>query len=370
MSTLSSLPPALVPGVIMILMIVLLVVLYYAIPRLTRPDIYFAVTVPPDFRDSAEGRAILGRYRLELVIYGAIAIAVALSGLWIPQPSSVIVIVAGLILQPVGAFIAYYRARRRVMPYAVPPATLREAALTPHQVRLPGGWMVHAGPFALLAAVAVWLELHWSEIPNRFPIHWGIDGRPNGWATRSVAGVFAPLAIGALICALLGFLAYAILRWSRVIQVGTVAGENEQCFRRIVVSVLIATEYLLALVFGWTGLLALSTTQSTPAGVPVILVLSLGFTLVVTILLFRVGQGGSRLAVGVGSATAVPVGDRTADRYWKLGLFYVNHDDPAVIVEKRFGIGYTLNFGRPGTWLMVAMLTAVVILAIVLAPHH
>jgi Family of unknown function (DUF5808) len=28
-------------------------------------------------------------------------------------------------------------------------------------------------------------------------------------------------------------------------------------------------------------------------------------------------------------------------------MFYVNRQDPALIVEKRFGFGYTLNFGHP-----------------------
>jgi hypothetical protein len=127
-------PSFLLPNLIMILMIALLVAISYVIPRLTRPDIYFAVTVPPDFRDSAEGRAILGRYRVELLIYGIIAIAVASSGLWIAHPSSDTLMVAGLVLQPAGGFIAYYRARQRVLPHAVRPATVREAALTPHEV--------------------------------------------------------------------------------------------------------------------------------------------------------------------------------------------------------------------------------------------
>jgi uncharacterized membrane protein len=36
-------------------------------------------------------------------------------------------------------------------------------------------------------------------------------------------------------------------------------------------------------------------------------------------------------------------------------MFYVNPDDPAILVEKRFGIGYTLNFGRPAAWFVPAV---------------
>ncbi len=35
------------------------------------------------------------------------------------------------------------------------------------------------------------------------------------------------------------------------------------------------------------------------------------------------------------------------ERHWKWGIFYVNRDDSALLVEKRFGVGYTLNFGNP-----------------------
>ncbi len=365
-----STPSFLLPSVIMILMIALLATISYVIPRLTRPDIYFAVTVLPDFRDSAEGRAILSRYRVEVVIYGVIAIAVALSGLWIPQPSSDKLIVVGLVLQPVGGFIAYYRARQRVRPHAVAPATVREAALAPHDARLPGGWTAQIGPFALLAAVAVVLQLYWSAIPDRFPTHWGMDGQPDNWATHSFTGVFLPLLMGAVLCALTGFLAYAILRWSRVIRMGGAAGESEQHFRRTVVSIVVATEYYLALVFAWTGLLALSSARTGPPGVVPILVLTLSFTVVVTGLLFHAGQGGSRLAGAAASGTVVPVGDRTADQYWKLGLFYFNRDDPALIVEKRFGIGYTFNFGHTGAWLVIGGLVAIVVLIGVFTPRH
>jgi uncharacterized membrane protein len=51
----------------------------------------------------------------------------------------------------------------------------------------------------------------------------------------------------------------------------------------------------------------------------------------------------------------VPVGDRTLDRYWKLGVFYFNRDDSAVLVEKRFGLGYSLNFARPTAWFILLL---------------
>jgi len=36
---------------------------------------------------------------------------------------------------------------------------------------------------------------------------------------------------------------------------------------------------------------------------------------------------------------------------------YSNRDDPALFVPKRFGVGYTLNFGNPRSWAVLAVIT-------------
>ena len=64
------------------------------------------------------------------------------------------------------------------------------------------------------------------------------------------------------------------------------------------------------------------------------------------------------------------VGDRTEDCYWKAGVFYVNPNDPALLVEKRFGIGYTLNFGHWIAWLIMAAMLALPLAAMLLAHHR
>jgi uncharacterized membrane protein len=352
----------------------LCLVISYFIPRLTRPDIYFAVTVPPQFRDSEEGRSILKRYRVEATIFGVLALLIVLAAVRIPESNYLTAVtMAGLLLQVLGVFLAYYRARGRVLPHAVAPGTVREAALVPRKARLPGGWLLQLPPFALLAGAAIWLRLHWSQIPEVFPIHWGAHGQPNNWATRSFAGVYAPLLIGVMLCALMGFLAYAMLRWSRPIRVGGAAGEGERRFRLLMVSVIVVTEYLLAVMFMWVGLLPLSHKQTIPAGFIPMLVLWLAFTVVTTVLMMWFGQGGTRSvgSAAAGSGAAAPVGDRTPDKYWKLGLFYVNRNDPALFVEKRFGLGCTLNLGHPGVWLFLAVLVAIfVAINFILPSHH
>lgn len=344
-------------------------VLLYLLPRLTRPDLYFAVTVPLGFH--AEGSRILRRYRLGVVVHSLVALALVFIGLEIRGGSGLLP--AGIFWQVIGCFIAFYRGRRQVMTYAVAPATIREADLTPRRVRLPGGWILQLGPFAILGAGALWLHSHWEQIPERFPVHWDLEGTPDGWATRSLSGVYGPLALAAFLCAVVAMLAWGTLRWTRRVEVSGGPAKSEVRFQRMIVSILLGTEYFLALIFGWSGWLALHSQQE-KAGSTAILIAAVVFLVLIIAVMIHTGQGGSRLpefsSLSSGSPGARPLGDRTPDRCWKAGVFYFNPDDPAIIVEKRFGIGYTLNFGQPLSWAIVAALTILPLLIIALTRTH
>lgn len=48
---------------------------------------------------------------------------------------------------------------------------------------------------------------------------------------------------------------------------------------------------------------------------------------------------------------------------YKWGIFYYNGEDPRVFVPKNFGIGYTLNFANPNSYLVIG---GIIIFAIVM----
>ncbi|NBJ70121.1 MULTISPECIES: DUF5808 domain-containing protein [Clostridia] len=80
-------------------------------------------------------------------------------------------------------------------------------------------------------------------------------------------------------------------------------------------------------------------------------------------LAFSTGQGGSR--VKFPDERNEQVIDRDNDKYWKLGQFYVNKNDPALFLEKRFGIGWTINLGKPLSWIII-LITLLVVLGLIL----
>src|SRR6202047_3096836 len=68
----------------------------------------------------------------------------------------------------------------------------------------------------------------------------------------------------------------------------------------------------------------------------------------------------SLLLLGLGRT-----GQRPPDTAWN-GSFYSNPSDPALLVPKRFGIGYTLNFGNPWSWAVLAFVLLMVAVPFIL----
>ncbi|MDY3126835.1 MAG: DUF5808 domain-containing protein, partial [Corynebacterium sp.] len=54
------------------------------------------------------------------------------------------------------------------------------------------------------------------------------------------------------------------------------------------------------------------------------------------------------------------------DQYFKWGMFYYNPQDPAVVVEKRFGVGMTLNFATWQGKLFAALIIATLLVGLTL----
>ena len=67
-----------------------------------------------------------------------------------------------------------------------------------------------------------------------------------------------------------------------------------------------------------------------------------------------VGTSAIRVVRRLAVTDGAPVGDTTPDSCWIFGRLYLNRADPTLFVEKRMGLGYTLNLGNPWSWLVMA----------------
>ena len=301
----------------------------FAIPNMTRRELLFAVPVPPDFRESQAGRHAILMFRAAVA-----CVVLAGVGVLLVSPTELLSVAAAAVPIAIlsAAGISFYWQNRKLAPAAVQYTRPREVELTAAPEELPRFALLAAGPIVILGAAARFLYLNWSRIPARFPVHWGANGQPNRWAERTFKGVYGPLFFAAELCA-----------WILVMALAGWFGSRRSRFRPVMLGVMIAIEYLLGILFALIALQSLLVIH-----VWVFALLPLAF-LIPLITVTRNKMNESREPI-----------DPTPNECWKGAIFYYNPNDPALMVEKREGIGYTFNFANHWSWVLLMGLALVI----------
>lgn len=195
-------------------------------------------------------------------------------------------------------------------------------------------------PFGLLVAKAVWLWSNWEVLPAKYPVHWGIHG-PDRWVYKSPGAVFGMVLLVGLVCASLVGAAAGM-----AFGMGTSVAEAIERPRKIGIAGMLALAVLIALalppVNGWL---------SVPyAGLGIG---AIAFAMVIALIAAKSGGECEPAGLTAHSAEA-----------WKWGLFYYNPGDPALFVEKKHGVGWTLNFANRWSWAYLALPLATVLTAV------
>ena len=304
-----------------------LVVLALRAPAFAPPGIFFGVTVPAGFARTDAGRAVERSYRRHLAAYVALGLVGMLLGvarrLHAVEALASFVVVAGMAH---GCAAAH----RRALPFAVAPDGTCAAVIAPRVGPMNlVAWQLPA--WCVIGAVAAWLANHRAS---------------GGAAVASSAAPlrpYVPLVTGAL--ALSVILATGWLLTTR----GRRGSSSDWATARVA---LIGSAYVVALSSSAAALAPV--VGVTPVLGAAELSLPLLVLLVVAVLVAARRRGEAE------------VRGPSADGCWKWGLFYVNPSDPALLVPKRFGIGYTLNFARPGAWIFGGSIVLIVVTSIAL----
>lgn len=328
-----------------VLMLVITGLLLHWTPNWSRRDILFAVTIRPDFRESEIAQRILSRYRAAvwLSTLGGIVLIAA----W-THPLS---ITLAPLIQIAAAVTAWAWANRRMMPHRTAPSTQVSAPLDVREPMPLLNWILLVGPFLVIAAAALLLYFNYQSIPDRFAVHWGISGAPDRWVVKNGRSVANPLVMGSTVMVLMTIILFLIRNSTPRTAGDSHEVERQQRLRSGTERILLFSNYFMAVLFSYIALRPLiESSEKLNLSIFLPLVLAgVAITIVASVRLAKVSSGAP-------ASVQTVFGDRTDDAYWKLGQFYVNRNDPALLVEKRFGVGYTLNFGHWQAWALLALI--------------
>lgn len=334
-------------------------------PYVVRRGLLFGVYVGEERWGGDEARAITRQWVNGML--GGIGIGVLLALLTVslglgPEPVGLLVSIVTLLLTSYAVYLrAYFRAK--TLAVAGAPAAAALIADAPYSLLLPLLSVCIAASTGAIAVGYAWF--HYDTMPSMVPTHFGPSGRPDAWSPRSFGSVMLMPLVSLLLPIAIGVMACLMARAKRAIRRadGGVSLAAQVRFRRYTASFLSGVAILVGLMLSLMSIFGVRTAVGLAQGLPtwtmglsiLVLIYAVGGSVYVAI---RLGQGGSRLERG---AAGAPLTNGVADnRVWYLGGFYVNRDDPSIFVEKRFGIGYTINFGNPKAVALLAVFLVIV----------
>jgi hypothetical protein len=281
--------------------VLLVALLLDFLPRRASRGLYFGVTTGPDFPQGQTGRAIANRYRIWVWTGFLLSCGLAFASL----PVAIVPLLGGFAA-------GWTQAWRATTPHSIQPGLMPAEPPPETTTGVPPIVLIGLIPLFILIAAAVVLATSYEQVPG---------------------SVFAPLAVG--------FGAYvmtAVSAWMLAFR-GRVSSASRSVHLRSIVVILFAVSLLCAGI-SLAPLAGASGITLPPRAIiafPSVVLLAALYPL-------------WKLQGRTGGA-----GDGTPDECWKLGLIYYNPNDPALLVEKRSGLGYTLNFGHKASWIVLAI---------------
>ena len=196
------------------------------------------------------------------------------------------------------------------------------------------------------------------------PVHWNFSGVADGWEQKSLGGVFFLPALGLYLqvffLMLKHDLAHARMTLPGEHTVEFLRGKERYLMTNIKLTDLV--RIAVALLFFIISLLIISTTVSDlkllsrPAFVAVWIIGAMMLS-GMCYFIWRMKRINDKLKAKFGESYV----QRSVDEeHWRQGgLAYYNPEDPALVVEKLVGFGYTLNLAHPGIRSRLAVLAGV-----------
>jgi len=338
------------------------------LPALVPPTLPFAVRIPPSRVDEP----VVGRQRRRYFWgTGLVAAAGTAGAAFVSEPLRPVVAAAVLLV-----CLAFFSIARQAIRSAkeaegwylgLTQAIATDTTWRSRRVRFPWWWALPAP--AILIGTALTGALRYPHLPDRIATHFDGEGVADQVVATSVTAAFTGVFLQAFVTVLIVGLLALSYRSRPATDAADPAGSTER-YRRFLSALGPAILVLAALVNVCLLLASLQIWQLIPV-TPVTLGLTAGIPLLGVVVLIavaiRLGQAGARLNGPAPPAKGEAVVNRDDDANWKGGLFYVNRQDPSLLVPRRFGVGWTLNLARPVAWAILVVPFAVIVLMGLLA---
>ncbi len=205
----------------------------------------------------------------------------------------------------------------------------------------------------------------YDKLPNQLPVKYDLAGNIVGYQQKNFLTVFMLPIINTLVTGLLVYVFMVINRAKEELSGKDLKAAQIRSFRfKKFIAVMVI--YLSVLINVSMFFLHIQMFQIIKfSNISLIMVLLLPILILLPIIVFMfIGQSGHLLKMNEEEREEEEL-VRADDKYWKIGWFYYNPKDPSLWIEKRFGLGWTLNFARSGAWIFMTVIILFVIITFI-----
>ncbi|MFD2673266.1 DUF1648 domain-containing protein [Marinicrinis sediminis] len=223
---------------------------------------------------------------------------------------------------------------------------------------------IHLIP-GIVTVILVVLSIRlYDQLPGQIPIHWGADGQPDAFTDKNWMSVIRlPLV---LLTVQMMFLIINLFTKRSGIKINaanlTSSRLRQLRLRKYTSWFLMIINVLITMLFSFLQLHLLYENMFHDQ---FLVFMPIAFFLLilagVLVLAIRVGKVDSDIEGALVTEQANKQERVDDDSYWKGGLLYFNPNDPSIFVEKRFGIGYTINFAQPMSYVILLVPVALIL---------
>ena len=337
------------------------------VPYWTRRTESFGVSIPEEKYNSAELKQLRKNY---LVIMSIVALAVTIIFIVasIGKSEEVITTIMTIVIITylLFSFIIYLRFHQKMKKLKATANWQQDGkekiivSTSFRNEKLIYSNMWFSFSFIITIGIIIYTLRNYALLPDQIPMQYNFFGEVTNWAEKSYRSALMLPVMQLFLTLMFLFLNATIQRAKQQINKPSPLDLKRNAIfrRRWSLFLIIAGNSIVGLL----ALIQLSffhpIDQSTMMFIS--LLFSLGLLAYAIILSFTTGQGGSRVAI-VDDEEEKMI-NRDDDRYWKLGIFYFNREDPALFLEKRFGVGWTINLARPLAWTIFLLIIGLAIL--------
>ena len=342
-------------------------------PYLTRKELVFSIRFPKSSTKTEPILRLKSQYLKGYGIVGGIFCIVSVVVIWYwPNPLIAAAIPIVQLAVMVAFFLVYRKKAEIIKASTHVTGGMKQVAIADtgfHKNITTPSLFWFLLPLAIVGANFAIIFFMYDQIPDPIPMHWNLKGEIDRWTDKSMG----LLLIMPCIMVFMTFLMMCIY-WIAKVAKPHISAETpkESMFQNARFRFHLATfSIVLAVVLNifFTFLnLQVTTLFKTSFAVKMIVLAAMTIGILIYVIVFsvKIGQGGSRIRLQIHEKETGFM-NRDDDRFWKAGIFYCNPDDPSLWVEKRYGVGYTLNFSNnKAIWLIIAMSAIFLLIPIVI----